>query len=171
MSQLLHHQDAVLEALEEGENLDTIYLDFSKASDKYDHGILLHKIKTLGIKGKLGRWIYSFLTERFQEVLVKGRKSTRSHLKSGVPQGSVLGPILFLIYISDIAEDLLANVLVYVDDTKLRHKVQTTEDVEFVQKELLKLHEWGIRNNMEFNSKKFQVVRYGADNDLKDETN
>ena len=95
LSQLLMQQDAVLKALEEGENLDTIYLDFAKAFDKCDHGILLTKLKALGIGGKTGRWIFSFLTGRIQKFIVKGRKSQGSVLKSGVPQGSVLGPILF----------------------------------------------------------------------------
>ena len=145
-------------------------MHFSKAFDKCDRGILLQKLKALGIKGKLGRWLFSFIIGRFQEVLVKGQKSSRSPLKSGVPQGSVLGPILFLVYISDIAEDLLAQALVYVDDTKLRHRVKTEEDVEFVQEELLKLHNWSQRNNMEFNSKNFQVLRYDHDSSLKQDT-
>ena len=170
LSQLLEHQDAVPKALEDDENLDSIYLDFSKAFNKCDHGILLHKIKSLGIKGKIGRWIYSFLIGRLQEVLVKGHKSSKSPLKSGVPQGSVLGPILFLIYVSDIGEDLVASVLVYVDDTKLTHKVKNEKDVEFVQDELKKLHQWGQKNNMEFNGNKFQVVRYGQDVKLKEDT-
>ena len=121
LSQLLMQQDAVLKALEEGENLDTIYLDFAKAFDKCDHGILLTKLKALGIGGKTGRGIFSFLTGRIQKVIVKGRKSQGSALKSGVPQGSVLGPILFLVYISDIAKDLTASTLVYVDDTKYKN--------------------------------------------------
>ena len=99
LSQLLEHQDQILTALENGENLDSVYLDFSKAFDKCDHGILLHKIKRLKIKGKLGRWIKNFLTERQQVILVDKVKSKFSKLVSGIPQGSVLGPILFLIYI------------------------------------------------------------------------
>ena len=116
-----------------------------------------------------GRWIFSSLTGRIQKVIVKGRKSLGSVLKSGVPQGSVLGPILFLVYISDIAKDLTASTLVYVDDTKLRQNVQTEADVELMQKELEKLHKWGINNNMEFNASKFQVIRYGHNEELKED--
>ena len=170
LSQLLMQQDAVLKALEEGENLDTIYLDFAKAFDKCDHGILLAKLKALGVRGRTGRWIYSFLTGRIQKVIVKGRKSKGSVLKSGVPQGSVLGPILFLVYISDIARDLTASTLVYVDDTKLRQSIKTEEDVETMQKELEKLFTWGTNNNMEFNGSKFQVIRYGNNEDIKNDT-
>ena len=124
LSQLLEHQDDILTALENGENFDSVYLDFSKAFDKCDHGILLHKIKRLKIRGKLGRWIQNFLTERQQVILVNKVKSKYSKLVSWIPQGSVLGPILFLIYISDIGQNLIANTLVYVDDTKVKQKVK-----------------------------------------------
>ena len=147
-----------------------ILLDFSKAFDKCDHGILLHKIKKLRIKGKLGRWLQNFLEGRRQVVLVDRVKSKWSEIVSGIPQGSVLGPILFLIYISDIGEDLTAKTLVYVDDTKVKQKVNTEEDVEKLQKELEKLDKWAKSNNMNFNGKKFQVVRYGPNEELKNST-
>jgi hypothetical protein len=151
LSQLLEHQDDILAALENGENFDSVYSDFSKAFDKCDHGILLHKIKRLKIRGKHGRWIQNFLTERQQVILVNKVKSKYSKLVSGIPQGSVLGPILFLIYISDIGQDLIANTLVYVDDTKVKQKVTSESDVEDLQKELIKLDNWAKVNNMEFN--------------------
>ena len=96
MSQLLQNQNEILTAMENGENLDAVYLDFSKAFDKCDHGVLLHKIKRLRIKGKLGKWLQNFLTGRQQVILVNKVKSKYSKLVSGIPQGSVLGPILFL---------------------------------------------------------------------------
>ena len=170
LSQLLEHQDEILAALENGENFDSVYLDFSKAFDKCDHGILLHKIKSLKIKGRLGRWLQNFLTERQQVILVNKVKSKYSSLVSGIPQGSVLGPILFLIYISDIGQDLIANTLTYVDDTKVKQKVTSESDVEDLQKELIKLDNWAKVNNMEFNKGKFLVLRYGENEALKNET-
>ena len=86
LTQLLGHFEAVMQALESGnEGYDSIYLDFSKAFDKVDHGVLLHKICDLGIHGKMGVWIAKFLRDRFQVVACEGLKSTRAEVISGVP--------------------------------------------------------------------------------------
>merc|ERR1712215_393203 len=102
LSQLLAHFETVTQILEDGDNVDVIYLDFSKAFDKVDFLVTFHKIKHLGITGRLGKWIYSFLTGRTQTVIVNGAKTDTSEVNSGVPQGSVLGPLLFLILLGDI---------------------------------------------------------------------
>ena len=129
LSQLLLHYDEILTALENGQIMDVVYLDFSKAYDKVYHGILLHKLKKLGITGKVGRWIASLLRGRSQQVMVKGHLSTPSCLRAGVPQGSVIWTLLFLIFIGDIDEGVLAKVLVYVDDSKVMDKIETEEEV------------------------------------------
>ena len=170
LSQLLLHYDEVLTALESGENMDVIYLDFSKAYDKVDHGILLHKLKKIGISGKVGRWIAAFLMNRRQQVIVKGHKSEASCLKSGVPQGSVIGPLLFLIYIGDIDDEVTAKVLVYVDDSKVKDKIVNKDDVMKLQEELDKIYMWEEANNMKFNPDKFELLRYGKNVDLKETT-
>ena len=169
-SQLLQHQNEILQALEEGSNIDCIYLDFAKAYDKVDHGILIHKLKALGIGGKIGRWILCFLTGRNQQVLIRGRKSSISILISGVPQGSVLGPLLFLIFIADLSEGVTSSILVYVDDSKSKQKVNKPEDVEIHQENLNKIYQWEQKNNMEFNGGKFLVLRYGKNKEIKEST-
>ena len=160
----------IVEILEKGENVDCIYTDFSKAFHKCDLGILMHKLKILGITGRLARWIFSFLSSRKQKVVVDGISSKNTNVTSGVPEGTVLGPLLFLIYISDIGENITSSKKVYVDDTKLIKPVKNESDVEDMQKELDILYEWAEENNMKFNGKKFQVVRYGKDENLKNET-
>ena len=102
-TQLLQHYSDVYEALEEGIRLDTVYLDFVKAFDKVDHNILIKKIVDHKIKGKVAIWIKSFLQERKYIVIANGVVSEEQEVLSGVPQGTVLAPILFIIMISDIA--------------------------------------------------------------------
>ena len=170
LSQLLVHYDEIIKALENGENVDVVYLDFKKAFDKVDHGILLHKLKKLGITGKIGRWIQNFLQKRQQQVLVKGKKSKKFPLISGVPQGSVLGPLLFLLFIGDLTEGVKADALLYVDDSKVIKRVNNETEVEELQEDLENIYKWQRENNMEFNSKKFLVLRYGKNTKLKEET-
>ena len=155
LSQLLEHHLEILDMLERGENVDLVYLDFAKAFDKCDINLLLHKTKALGITGKVGRWIYSFLTQRKQNVIVNGTKSKSSNVISGVPKGTVLGPLLFLIYIADIGEHVKSKIKVYVDDTKLKKAIKTEHDVEGLQEDLEVLYSWAGDNNMQFNGTKF----------------
>ena len=99
--------------------VDMIYLDFSKAFDKVDHGVLLHKLKDLGITGKLGIWFFQFLTNRTHYVRIPCGISKDSVVLCGVPQGTVLGPLLFLIMISDINKGTTSSKLVsFADDTR-----------------------------------------------------
>ena len=170
LSQLLEHHLNVIEALESNSNFDTIYLDFAKAFDKCDIGILMCKAKKLGITGKAARWLHSFLTNRRQQVVVEGRSSSVTRVTSGVPQGTVLGPVMFLLYISDISDNVNSCIKIYVDDTKASQTVKNSEDVETMQEDLNKLYKWSKLNNMKFNGRKFQVMRYGRDEKLKDDT-
>ena len=161
LSQLLCHLDRVTKLLEEGKSVDCVYLDFSKAFDKVDIGITLHKLKLMGIRGKLGRWLLSFLTNRVQTILVNGSKSDPQKVLSGVPQGSVLGPLLFLILIGDIDQTIVSSFLSsFADDTRIGKEISTIEDTQLLQSDLNKVYEWALNNNMEFNSDKFEVIRY-----------
>ena len=161
LSQLLTHYETILEKLEYNKNVDVIYLDFAKAFDKVDHGVLLHKIKQMGIAGKLGMWLHSFLIDREQCVAVGGAVSQPSAVMSGVPQGSVLGPLLFLIHITDINEHVLhSSVASFADDTRVLKEVSSISDAEQLQTDLTSLYAWGDQNNMSFNNNKFQHMHY-----------
>ena len=171
LSQLLAHYDNVLSLLEKGLNVDTVYLDFSKAFDKVDHQIVLEKLALNGIGGRMLAWIKSFLTHRTQYVLVNGFCSQPSVVKSGVPQGSVLGPLLFLILIADIDTELGTSFLSsFADDTRLSKGIGSTQDADSLQEDLVKVYQWADKNNQWFNVKKLELLRYGTNSDLKDQT-
>lgn len=171
LSQLLAHQEFVLDSLEEGGNVDVVYLDFAKAFDKVDHGVLLHKLSSLGIKGNLGMWIHSFLHGRSQRVAVDGTLSERSHVSSGVPQGSVLGPFLFLALISDIDTGVKNSVMSsFADDTRVTRKINSEADTVLLQEDLNAVYKWAAENNMLFNEAKFEALRYGSNNVIKENT-
>ena len=106
LGQLITHFDRITWLLEKGKNVNGIYLDFAKAFDTVDIGVILVKLKSLGISGRLVQWIREFLTNRTQVVLVHGVKSIPQPVLSGVPQGSVLGPLLFLVLIGDIDKEV-----------------------------------------------------------------
>ena len=161
LSQLLAHHERIVSALESNTKLDVIYLDFAKAFDKVDHGVLLHKVRALGISGRLGLWIHSFLSDRTQFVAANGAISSTSSVISGVPQGSVLGPLLFLIHIHDIDSTVMhSTVTSFADDTRLSLPINDLRDANKLQADLNKVYEWAVTNNMTFNNSKFDHLSY-----------
>ena len=171
LSQLLDHYDNILKLLEMGLNVDTIYLDFSKAFDKVDHNVIMDKLRLMGISGKIYDWITSFLSLRYQTVIVNGFSSEPSHVKSGVPQGSVIGPLLFLVLISDINTNVsAAKVNSFADDTRATNGISDNTDVSNLQTDLNTIYQWSRDNNMAFNESKFELIRYGPQQMLKDST-
>ena len=140
---LLIYYDQLLNILEEGNNADSLLLDLSKAFDKVDIGILGHKLRDMNIIGEVGLWIFNFLTKRTQKVMVNDNLSSSSHIISGVPQGTVLGPMLFLIYIQSISDIDLTSILAsFADDSKILHKISNEDDILSLQEDLNKLFDW-----------------------------
>lgn len=120
LTQLLAHIDTVMEGISNDANADVLYLDFAKAFDKVDHQMLISKLGNIGIKGKLLAWITSFLSNRTQSVIVDGVHSEPTKVISGVPQGTVLGPLLFIIFINDIYGVVTSShIQSFADDTRL----------------------------------------------------
>ena len=161
ISQLLNHYNKILENLEKGHEIDVIYLDFAKAFDKVHHGLLLQKLQNIGITGKLKHWIKEFLCSRKQYVTVEGAVSNPSEVLSGVPQGTVLGPILFLIYISDIDEEISdSDISCFADDTRVLKTIKDVNDRIILQDDLNNIYTWADRNKMKFNENKFETINY-----------
>lgn len=140
---------------------------FTEMSDMLDtvpHKRLLAKLRAYGITGKILKWIEYFLSNRSQRVCVKGVLSDSLPVLSGVPQGSVIGPVLFLIYINDLLEDVNSNGKLFVDDSMIFRKIKTTQDRDILQQDLLRLQEWSKKWLLEFNEGKCSVMHLGRTN-------
>ena len=163
LSQLLEHHQEVLSAIESKAAVDVVYLDFAKAFDRVDYSILLGKLKSIGVCSSLLKWLGSFLTGRRQCVKVGPRTSSEGPVHSGVPQGSALGPLLFLILIADIDSCVkYVRVSSFADDTRFLKTIAEECDCTKMQDDLIGVYQWAEQNNMAFNNKKFQLVSYSA---------
>ena len=118
------------------------YLDFQEAFDKVSHEHMLAKVESFGITGCLLSWILNYLYDRKQRVCVRDSYSSWSSVTSGVPQGSVLGPILFIIYINDLPDVVLSSLWIFVDDTKVFRSISSGLDSEILQDDIDRLVEW-----------------------------
>ena len=143
----------------QGKQTDLILLDFSKAFDKVNHSKLIMKLHSYGIRSATLRWIQAFLGNRRQKVVVEGEEWDSVPVTSGVPQGSVLGPILFLVYINDLPDDIVSQVRLFADATAIYLTLENKSDSDKLQRDLDRLQTWEARWDMEFNPSKCQVVR------------
>ena len=161
LSQLIEHFQSILQGMEAGMEVEVVYLDFCKAFDKVDHKILLQKLASIGISGDVFRWIGEFILERTHVVVADKIQSKIGEMRSGVPQGSVLGPLLFLIMISDIDGQLDASsASSFADDTRVTMYLSKNSDTKIMQEELSKIYEWAEDNLMIFNETKFEHLEY-----------
>ena len=133
-------------------------LDFAKAFDKVPHDLLLQKLTHYGISGNIHNWIKSWLMNRSQVVQVDGAQSDPVRVTSGVPQGSVLGPLMFLIFINDIHCEISSQLRLFADDTLIYRVIDSDQDYHTLQSDLNKLSEWAQTWGMEFNVDKCYVM-------------
>ena len=159
LTQLLAHIDMVLNNQLINVDTDVIYLDYEKAFDKVDHQILLTKLKSYNINGKLHQWLTDYLSDRLQTVVIQGTKSFEASVKSGVPQGTVLGPLLFLIYINDLHECVEdCTVSSFADDTRIKRGISKSTDVNILQEAVNSSTTWSTHNNMTLHMNKFELL-------------
>jgi retron-type reverse transcriptase len=137
---------------------DVAVLDFKKAFDKVSHSHLLYKLQFYGIRGDVRKWIENFLANRTQRVIVDGQASNQISVTSGVPQGSVLGPILFLIFINDIGENLNSKARLFADDCLLYRSIESPTDCALLQEDLNTLLLWAATWKMECNISKCFIM-------------
>jgi hypothetical protein len=166
VTQLLQVFTNINNILDKGDQTDVIYFDLSKAFDSVPHKLLLEKLKTFGICGTLHAWISNYLTNRLQRVTLNGASSNWLHVTSGVPQGSILGPLLFILYINDLPNCLSENTLcaIFADDTKIYRHITSHQDLDILQRDINTVNKWSKAWGLTFNKKKCTVISIKRNN-------
>ena len=159
-TQLLEFIDDVTKNMANSVQTDALIMDFSKAFDKVSHNLLTHKLNYYGIQGKTNTWIHNFLSNRTQAVLLELETSDYIPVMSGFPQGSVLGPSLFLFYINDIPDGITSTVRLFADDTIAYLTIKSNRDCTTLQNDLDKLIIWEQKWKMAFHPDKFYVLHH-----------
>lgn len=161
LTNLIEFTQIGLDTIETGRQLDVVYTDFQKAFDRVDHSLLLAKLERIGMHSSMLDWIRSYLTDRRQYVVVDGVKSRVFPVLSGVPQGSHLGPLLFLLFVNDIVNIFkYSKCLLYADDLKIFCGISNVRDAIGLQRDLDSLFSWCQENRLYLNLTKCKVMSY-----------
>ena len=159
VNQLIDIYNTFCKALDEGKEVRAIFCDISKAFDRVWHKGLLFKLKSAGVSGLLLTWFSDYLNDRKQRVVLPGASSSWTSVKAGVPQGSILGPLLFLLYINDIVEDINSSIRLFADDTSLYIIVDDPiQAAEQLNLDLAKIHHWADKWLVTFNPGKSESI-------------
>ncbi len=164
VTQLLAVLDCWTDILDNGGSFDAVYLDFAKAFDSVPHFRLIKKLQSYNVGGRVLRWVEEFLANRRQRVVLQGTNSEWLPVISGVPQGSVLGPVLVVVYINDLPDEVKSKLFMYADDTKVIRRVGNGDDGMELQKDLEHLCEWAKVWQLNFNVGKCKVMHFGHRN-------
>ena len=161
--QLLETYDNIVRNIDEGKSCCMIFCDLSKAFDRVWHKGLLYKLKMYGVKKDMYSWLKSYLENRTQRVIYKNLVSPTESLYAGVPQGSVLGPLLFLIYVNDVADKMSSFCRLFADDNSLQYASKCVKSIEgHLNNDLLSLEEWSKKWLLKFNPSKTKVVFFNT---------
>jgi Reverse transcriptase (RNA-dependent DNA polymerase) len=151
----------VLERMEDGCQVDVVYADLSKAFDRLHHGVTIEKLRVLGMGGSLLTWFSNYLVGRMQYVLFNGQRSRLASVLSGIPQGSHLGPIIFILFFNDVYT-VLEGILfaIYADDIKMYLSIRSLNDCIFFQRKLNDFHQWCVNNGLVINLPKCKAISF-----------
>ena len=159
VNQLVDIYNIFCKALDEGMEVRAVFLDISKAFDRVWHKGLLFNLKQAGINATLFQWLSNYLSDKQQRVLIPGGNSSWLPVEAGVPLRSILGPLLFLIYINDIVVDINSSVRLFADDTSLCLIVDNpAEAARCINSDLERMHQWAERWQVKFNAKKSEAI-------------
>ena len=165
LQQLILFTERLFDSKNNRNEVDVIYMGFKKAFDSVSHNALLSKLQALGISGKLWTWLETYLKTRVQCVRIGDQHSDLCTVLSGVPQGSILGPLLFGIFINDLPLSVVHSTLyLYADDTKCLNTIFSPADTLHLQSDLDKVSSWSRRWELFFNENKFVLIRFCSTN-------
>lgn len=160
-NQLLSIYHTFCEAVDAGKEVRVVFFDISKAFDRVWHNGLIFKLRNLGINGSVLAWLENYLTDRMQRVVINGQTSEWKHITAGVPQGSILGPLLFLVYINDIANNIQSNIRLFADDTSLFIIVDDpVNSAQYLNRDLDRINIWAEEWLVKFNPIKTEQLLF-----------
>ena len=161
VNQLVDIYNTFCKALDEGKEVSAIFCDISKAFDRVWYKGLLFKLEAVGIRGSLLNWFTDYLDNRVQRVVLPGTSSSWASVSAGVPQGSILGPLLLIVYINDIVEDINSKIRLFADDTSLYVIVDNpTDATEKLNSDMEKIHQWAAKWLVTFNPSKSESLLF-----------
>ena len=158
---LILYTDFISKEINSGRQVDAVYLDFSKVFDSVDHSLLNFKLNSYGLCGNLNSWFRSYLTDRLQRVVISGHKSAWGKVTSGVPQGSILGPIMIIMYINDFTRCVKnSEMSLYADDSKIFKSIDTKSDCKSLQADVDNITTWCREWKLDLNMDKCSTITF-----------